>query len=104
LDFDRWEVFKSNTLKYPKNDNNRLEVKDKQSNIVLTIQFDKRVKNLNVLEICGYFISPTAISVVQMATDSNKTNLVDTCLLKNNDNAWKQNAEVVIQHIQPIFN
>jgi len=100
LEYNHWTVFKENSLEYPKNDDYRLEVKDKKSNIVFTIRYNETSLGTNQVFICGYFISPKAISI--LVQDTIKKNQFDTCISKSNIN-WKQDAEVLIQNIKSIY-
>jgi hypothetical protein len=59
MDYNHWSLFKPNLLDYY-NDDNTLEVLDRQGNVAFSIQ----LIGLNIIKLRGYFISQKNISIV----------------------------------------
>ena len=102
IEFNHWSLYKDNLLDF-NNDDERLEVKDKQNNIVFSIQYFVDMPNDPEIYIRGYFISPYDILVLTDRAIADKNGVeFNKCLLKTDSN-WKQKAEFRIQDIKSIF-
>jgi hypothetical protein len=102
IEFNHWLLYKDNTLRF-NNDDERLEVKDKQNNIVFSIQYVIAPPNDPIIQINGYFINPYDVLIISdmAVADSNGVEF-NKCILKKDLN-WKQKAEFKIQNIKSIF-
>ena len=101
IEFNHWSLYKPNMLDF-ENDDERLQVKDKQNNIVFAINLKSvQPKEYAVIEINGYFINPSSILIITNETHrSPKYNF--ECIPKS-DSDWKQKALLTIQGIKSIF-
>jgi len=93
--YNHWNLFTPNLLDFH-NDDERLEVKDKQNNIVFSIIYE----GVGVW-ISGYFIDSKSIIVMPNDPKKSKTGH-PLCLLKT-DASWKQKALDEIVVIKSIF-
>jgi hypothetical protein len=100
IEFNHWKLFKPNLLDF-KSDDSRLQVRDRQGNIVFTINYALNTGNLNTLSIGGYFIGDESVSIL---TNLGTKYIIasDTCIRKS-DSLWKQKASKIIKRVQPVF-
>jgi hypothetical protein len=102
LEYNHWKVFSYNTLEYPKNDDNRLEVRDKQNNIIFSIKYELDDKLNEFIFINGYFLEPkNGITILAWNRDTHLKEM-DTSFLCSDAN-WKENAYKLIPCIKTIF-
>lgn len=100
IQFNHWSLYKPNLLDFD-NDDKRLEVKDKQHNIVFSISYESiGVTPSPVVHISGYFISPTSILILGNVGKEFKDE--NECISKT-DSTWKQRALTEISTIKSIF-
>ncbi len=93
IEFNNWRLFKPNLFDF-KNDDKRLEVKDRQNNIVISIKYYPKDSN-PVVEINGYFIGVNSVLTI-----ANKSGLGH--IPKNNVD-WKKLAMEHIREIKSVF-
>jgi hypothetical protein len=94
IEFNHWKLFKDNLLRF-KNDDERLEVRDRHDNVALALKY----VGSSTIEISGYFIG--SVSVLVLGKD--KTLQSDsTCFWKKSP-IWRVDAEKRIQSIHSIF-
>lgn len=113
MDFNRWEVYLDNLLKY-KYDDERIEVHDKQGYIIFSLGLFQENQGANGgVVIRGYFQNPKTImmmnnskkvEVVLQGTDGKIYPQAEyyKCISKENPN-WKKEAEKYIDKIESIF-
>lgn len=107
IDFNHWRLFKENLLSFESTDE-KLEVRDKQNNIVLAIRFQDSYQGFfGILNISGYFIGSTSILVIPNVGRglNGKDNLPDfsyNCISKAVPD-WKNEALKKIEFIETIF-
>ena len=63
IEFNHWKLYKENTFDFDNTDE-KLQVKDKQNNIVFSIEYDTKPGDDPQININGYFINPKAVLVV----------------------------------------
>lgn len=95
IEFNRWKLFRPNVLDW-KNDDERLEVRDRQNNIVFTIKY----VGGNHVTIRGYFIGPKGVSVVNNGDDAEDRG--NNCFPYGTPN-WKEAATQRISMIKSNF-
>jgi len=61
IEFNHWRLFKNNLLDFY-SDDTRLEVRDKQNNIVFSLVY---YEEPNQLHVAGYFINPNSILIIK---------------------------------------
>ncbi len=91
IEFNHWKLYKPNFLDF-RNDDHKLEVRDKQGYIVFSIHFAAP----NKLIVQGYFIGANAIATVNNITDA-------FCYDKSNPH-WRDSAINRISKMKSIFN
>lgn len=98
LEYNKWRVFLPNLLSY-RSDPNRLEVRDKENNIICSI-----VSNGFSVTISGYYISQSSILVVYNQTGivGKAPGVIDTCFSKS-DSLWKNKAQESISQFRSAF-
>jgi hypothetical protein len=95
IEFNHWRLFLPNLLDF-NNDDERLEVKDKQNNIVFSIAYETKA-----VFISGYLIGTK--SIIVMPNDPKKSKSINPlCVLKTDTN-WKQKALDEITLIKSIY-
>lgn len=110
IEFNHWKLYKPNLFDY-RNDDKRLEVVDKQNNIVFSINY---ISKFNGVLISGYFIDersivilPTAItetdrSVILNSLKGSDLKNFQTCIYKKEAN-WKILAQREISLIHSVY-
>lgn len=106
IEFNHWRLFNDNMLDF-NNDDEKLEVKDRQGNIVFSIKYDMLDDSTSLVNISGYFIDYTSVLVLPNVILTNKGaelkgNTIIQCISKNDTN-WKKQAQYDIQFIKTIF-
>lgn len=95
IEFNHWKLYKPNMLDF-NNDDEKLEVKDKQNHIVFSIKYESYG-----IYISGYFIGPS--SIIVLPNDPKKSKSKNPLCLTKLDPNWKQKALDEISVIQSIF-
>jgi hypothetical protein len=99
IEFNHWKLYKENVLDYNDKDPTKLEVKDKQNNIVFSLKYSD---DTNMVWISGYFIGSK--SIIVMPNDPYKSKSINPyCVLKADSN-WKKKALEEITLIKSIYN
>jgi hypothetical protein len=107
IEYNHWRLYKSNLFDFHNTDD-KLEVIDKQNNIVFSIKFEIGPANFNSVNISGYFINPYSIAIlsykdpIYLKSGQIIRGGLDTCIDKATDN-WKQKSAVLISDIKTIF-
>ncbi len=107
IEYNKWRLYKKNMFNFH-NTVEKLEVIDRQNNIVFSIKFQIGVAKVNTIIVSGYFINPYAVSIlsytdIQYLKDGNMVTVgLDTCLSKSQSN-WKQKAQEMASQIKTIF-
>lgn len=99
IEYNHWKLYKSNMFDFH-SDDNRLEVIDKQGNIVFSIEYNRETI-FDGVYIDGYLINPNSIAVLRNDRDLNSKSSCN-CILKTDSN-WKGKAQIQISKILPIF-
>ena len=104
IEYNHWKVFLSNQFEFY-NDDKRLEIKDKQHNVALSITYfplDRGVSKKDIMIVInGYFISPKSVLVLKTNDVGDSYQQTNKCFIKTEPN-WKANAETEISTINSI--
>lgn len=95
--FNHWTLYVPNLLTYY-DDDYRLEVRDKQNNIVLAVKYNQDADNPEV-SIAGYFISPKKILIIP----NDLSHPTDLTYGGKEGKNWKQLCLERIKRIKTIF-
>lgn len=107
IDYNHWRLCKKELFDY-RNTDDKLEVIDRQNQIAFSIKFEIGIVGTNVIEVSGYFINPTAITILSFHGDRSPNGSIalkggiDTCLDKS-INKWKEKSQILISDIKTIF-
>lgn len=96
IEFNHWKLYKENMLNFL-NDDDKLEVRDKQNNIVLSLKY---YGHQNGLMISGYFIDYNSVLVVRDTFEDFKDE--NQCISKQDSN-WKNKAMREISLIRTVI-
>ena len=96
IEYNHWKLYKPNLL-YFENDDKRLEVRDKQNNIVFSISYQEVSDNsVGIVYIGGYFVNSASVLVLSAKPSFNE------CYSKSKGE-WRQNAMDKIRTIKSVF-
>lgn len=99
IEYNHWRLYKKNVLSF-NNDDERLEVRDKQNNIVFAIRYElPKDYKTPIVYISGYFISPYSVLVLKNNSINSRS---QNCYPKS-QSFWKENAVLEIEKIKSIF-
>lgn len=97
IEFNKWKLFLPNLIDYD-NDDQRLEVRDKNGFIVFSLQYQENFNDKTpIVNVYGYFIIETSILVL-----NDDVVYPESCIDKKNAN-WKQAAIKKIEKTKSIF-
>jgi hypothetical protein len=97
INFNHWVLYMPNLLNY-QDDDYRLEVRDKQNNIVLAVKYNQDPDNPEVT-LAGYFISPQKILILP----NDRSAIRDFTYGAIEGDKWKQICLERIKRIKTIF-
>ncbi|HEY9177924.1 MAG TPA: hypothetical protein VIN07_09550 [Flavipsychrobacter sp.] len=102
IEFNHWKLYKPNLLDF-RSDNKRLEVRDKQNNIVLAVAFVGNTE-MNIVNISGYLIGTESVFVMPNGSYPRRSETKDTsiCISKYSQN-WKTTAQLEISKLKSVF-
>jgi hypothetical protein len=99
IEFNHWKLYKENVFSF-NNDDETLEVRDKQNNIAFAISYGRLVHMKGVL-VSGYFIGDSSTMVLRTNIEGPKD--TQFCILKS-DPAWKNRVMTEISKQRSYFN
>jgi hypothetical protein len=94
--FNHWELYKPNVLNFNDSNPEKLEIKDKQNNIVFSISYET-----NGVWIGGYFIGNE--SIIVMPNDPKKSKSINPLCVQKTVPNWKQKALEEIILIKSVY-
>jgi hypothetical protein len=104
IEYNHWRLYKPNLFDF-KNTDEKLEVIDRQHNIVFSIKYTSDPTLKNVVVVSGYFINQYSIVILSNKAIQDYNGIprpgFDTCIDKSGN--WKQKASVLISDIKTIF-
>jgi hypothetical protein len=102
IEYNHWKLYKSNLLTF-QNDDSRLEVRDKQNNVVFSIMYGELDKDARYVIISGYFLNNSSVLIIPNSKNDHSKHLFENfCILKT-DSAWKTKAYDRIDSIKSVF-
>jgi hypothetical protein len=99
INFNHWKLYKPNFFDF-KDDDTRLQVWDKQNNIVFALEYIVE-GGVHFVNVNGYFINTASISVL-VCDERDHQKRFGMCISKT-EHDWKQKALTYISKIEPIF-
>ncbi len=97
IEFNHWKLYRANMFDFY-SDDSTLEVRDKQNNIALSLQYQSW-GDLNAIYLDGYFINQESIAVL---IDSIKYSDDRSICISKSDSNWKVQAKRHISHVRSI--
>jgi hypothetical protein len=97
IEFNRWKLFKENILTF-NNDDDRLEVRDKQNRIAFSIKFGETFRQIVVIN--GYLIGDSSAMVMRADPGDPPDTIV--CFQKADSN-WRNKVKAEANLIKSIF-